>query len=125
MTEIVSIRGFWFEEVKPIAAKCAKGYDRLLQAENSGDEATMQTLVDELAKEGESRDMVSVWYIGQMISQVEYALLHDRNPMLGLLQAHGTLNSEEFYQNVFDGEESEETRNYRTLGQKLTEMMSM
>lgn len=116
---------FWDTEVRPLVEKCAVGYSQMVQAEHTANKAERDRIIDEMKAEHGERDYTSVWYIGQMAGRVEHNLADGRDPLVCILQSYGTLNSESFYSDVFGGKETEEVRNYRSLGKKLDEMLKM
>ena len=52
---------------------------------------------------------------------VEHDLADGRNPIVKILQVNGRLNDEEYYQNVHNNIEDDETKSLRKIGQKIRE----
>ena len=71
------------------------------------------------------KDWHALWYISQMMFYVEHDLADNRPPGIRMLQVHGCLNDEDYYRNVFQGQENEEAKNYRELGRKLNRALDL
>ena len=84
----------------------------------------IKPLIDEhivLDKENELRDIYGCHILTEMGCGVEHHLADNRSPLFVILQANGCLNDEEYYQNVHNNVEDDETKSLRKIGQKIRE----
>jgi len=115
---------YWDNEVKPLADKCCEGAALLGQFEEAKTEAEKEAIKKQMNSFGK-KDWFAPWYISQMVFYVEHDLADDRNPGIRMLQVRDCLASEDYYKNVFKGQDCEEMRNYRELGQKMDAALKM
>lgn len=84
----------------------------------------IKPLIDEhikLNEEPDTRDSYGCDVLIQMGTGVEHDLADGRNPIVKILQVNGRLNDEEYYQNVHNNIEDDETKSLRKIGQKIRE----
>ena len=84
----------------------------------------IKPLVDEhivLSKSIEFRDNYGCSVLTEMGWGVEHDLADGRSPLFKILQVNGCLNDEEYYQNVHNNVEDDETKSLRKIGQKIKE----
>jgi len=124
MTNLQLFEKFWDTEVKPLADKCAEGANLIGELEKATTEAEKEEIKKQM-RQHNKKDWYSIWYISQMIFYVEHDLADGRNPGVRMLQVQRTLNSEDYYKNVFKGEMCEEAKNYQALGQKLNKALEL
>lgn len=115
---------YWDKEIKPLALKCCEGFELIAQLERVTTEAEKEAIKKQMDYYGK-RDWLAPWYISQMVFYVEHELADDRSPAIRMLQVRGCLNSEDYYRDVFKGQDCEEMRNYRALNKKLGEALKM
>ncbi|MDD5192973.1 MAG: hypothetical protein PHF67_00125 [Candidatus Nanoarchaeia archaeon] len=130
MATLKEIEDFWDREVKPVALKCADGYreiSKAMEAEDSGDLERANHIINKFLACTGKVDLCSVVHISEMNFRVEHELCDRRDPRAYVLQAEETLNSPDFYRDVFKGQETEkeEALNLKWLGYKLHEMVRL
>ena len=84
----------------------------------------IKPLVDEhivLSEKIEFRDSYGCDVLTKTGWDVEHDLADSRNPIVKILQVSGCLNDEEYYQNIHNNVEDDETESLRKIGQKVKE----
>lgn len=119
------VKRFWYEEIKPLAERCTEGFDKLEEIHNTPDQEKGKSILLALEQQYGHREWFAVWYIEEMIRTTENALRGNRHPRFAMALVHEVLNSEEYYKDFFKGRDCDEMRNYRALGQKVSQIMSM
>lgn len=115
---------YYNNTVKPIALKCAEGYQTMVAVERG------ETIPDDhkdMVRIKTCVDANAIWYIGLMIGDIErYAIKGIRLTLLNSLsQVHGCLTSESYWRNVWKNDESsEEAKNLRQLGDVMPKLLS-
>jgi len=115
---------FWEAEIKPLAYKCTKGSELIAKLSQTRDEEEICRIKDKLNDYGR-KDWMTACKIGQMVFYVEHDLADGRSPRLSMFDVKSVLTSDDYYTDVFNGEDCEEARNYRELGKKLIEGLEM
>lgn len=115
---------YWDNEIKPLAIKCAEGAELISKLERATTENEKEAIKEQMEAMGK-KDWYAPWYICQMIFYVEHDLADGRNPLPRIFQVRGCLSSEDYYRDVFKGEDCEEARNYRGLSEKLGKALSL
>ena len=108
---------------KPVATKCAIGFDAMYQAEN-GKISLDDPSLDVVKK---AVDGSAIWYIGLLISDVENAKFsRGRLNLINSMSAvNGCLNSESYWTNVWNNDvSSEEAKNLKELSGLTKELIS-
>ena len=121
---IPEFEDYWDMEVKPLALKCCEKAGLISQLEKATTDAEKEAIRNEMVSAG-IKDWHTLWYIRQMMIYVEHDLADNRPPGIRMFQVHGCLNDEDYYRNVFQGQENEEAKNYRELGRKLNRALDL
>lgn len=115
---------YWDNEVKPLAVRCAEGAELSDKFEKAKTQEEREVIKKQMEAIGKI-DWLAAYYISKMIFYVEHALADGRNPLPGIYRVVSCLSSEDYYRDVFKGKDCEEVRNYRELGKKLSEALSL
>ncbi len=125
---------FYRENVRPVAEKCANGFHIISAMENGKpvDEKDKELLngkpVDEKDKEllNSRVDAEAIWHVGCMIGIIDKAAIGgmNLNVINSVSQIQGCLNSESYWQNVWNNDFStEEAKNLKELGSKMNKLV--
>lgn len=88
----------------------------------------IKPLIDEhikLSVESKVRDSYGCTTLTQMGWGVEHDLADDRNPLFRILQVNGCLNDKEYYKNVHNNTDDDETVSLKKIGQKVKEGLNI
>ncbi len=120
-----SFLALWGSEVFPAAEKCAKGFKTINEMENGKEFAEDH---EEMIFLKSRKDCNAIWYIGLLIGDVEKAKFHGTslNLLNSLSAVNGCLNSESYWTNVWENDDSsEEAQNLRALAKLMSKIISL
>jgi hypothetical protein len=116
----------WDTKVKELANKCVnwefikltqKGENNILSEE---EEKMFQELGNNI------KDPYGMWYISDMIWQVEHSLMDNKEPLakLAIAQVYNVISRESYWTNIFNNDLSlDEAKNIKALQECLKEFM--
>ena len=110
---------YYNETVKPLAIKCAVGFETMMAIENG---ATFADDSPEIIQIKSLRDALAAWYVGLFMNDVVRAQLSGvrLNTINSISTIYGTLNSESYWTNVWENDlSSDEAKNLRALGDAM------
>ncbi len=122
--------------VRPLAEKCAKGFQTMLKAENNmlvlnNDTGLLKNILDGEADADillTCKDPNAIWFIGHMIGDIDRALIKGirLNTINSIGQIHGCLTSDSYWENVWENNfSSEEAKNLKELAEKMKELVTL
>lgn len=117
---------YWRTEVEPLANNCCKDYGLVRQLEQATTTDQKTNLEQQMAATG-----IKDWEAVERISELLWFVKHNQySPHCGSLSRISdikrVLTSQDFYDDTFQEQpDCEEARNYRALGQKLTEALPL
>ena len=118
----------WDTEVRQLAKKCIN--IEFMELFHKAERETMESEEEQRFKEiAETlKDPYGMWYISQMIWQVEHGLADDRDyqSKLAIAQVHACLSSDSYLQNVWNNDtSSEECQNMMKLKEGLGKLLKL